>query len=141
LYAALGDAFSPVEAVAVQVGATLASFLVGTWLLRRFLPPGVKTAAAESDRAAWRRSTLPLLLLNVVMAANAQVGTIMLSAISGAVLNIGLAAALIPGLGVDGAAIAVAVSLTASNIAMTWLAWRRLDVWAGVLRLGIPAGA
>jgi len=53
----------------------------------------------------------------------------------GAVLNIGLAAALIPGFGVNGAAVATAVSLAASNLQMTWLAWRRLDVWAAVVRL------
>jgi len=258
-YAAAGTHFTPAAAIAVQAGATLAGFVLGAWLLHRSLPHGARAAAVEYETAAWRRSALPLLLLNVVMAANAQVGTIMLGALDdaraagvfnvafrvtifisfvllaasyplsptvarlhaagdtrrveqtvvhaarlvllvslpvavvlvafagpileifghgfssgatavriiaigdlvnvltgygglvlvmsgresdltrcavlGAVLNIGLAAALIPHFGVNGAAVATAVALAASNLQMTWLAWRRLDVWAAVVRL------
>lgn len=258
-YATAGTRFTPAAAISVQAGATLAGFVLGAWLLHRSLPHGARAATVEYETAAWRRSALPLLLLNVVMAANAQVGTIMLGALDdaraagvfnvafrvtifisfvllaasyplsptvarlhaagdtrrvertvvhaarlvllvslpvaivlvafagpileifghgfssgasavriiaigdlinvltgygglvlvmsgresdltrsaalGAVLNIGLAAALIPRFGVNGAAVATAVSLAAANLQMTWLAWRRLDVWAAVVRL------
>lgn len=256
---AIGHHFTPAVAVALQVGVTFVGFVVGTWLLRRVLPTEVRASAAEYRTASWRRSTAPLLLLNVVMAANAQVGTIMLGALRhasdagvfnaafrvttfisfimlaasyplsplvarlhaegarrkieetavhtarivlvataplaivlvafagpvlahlaghdfgagstavrimavgdvvnvltgfgglvlvmcgresdlarsvalGAVVNIGLAAALIPPFGVNGAAIATASSLALSNLLMTWFAWRRLGVWAAVGR-------
>jgi O-antigen/teichoic acid export membrane protein len=261
----MGARFTPALATAFQVAATLTGFAVGALLLRRILPGPIRHAAPRYDTASWRRSALPLLVLNLVMAANAQVGTIMLGAFSnardagvfnvafrvtifisfvmlaatyplgptvarlqaagerlrvertvvraarlvllvslpvavvlvlfatpilsifgngfgggatavrimaigdlvnvltgfgglvlvmsgresdlargvafGAVLNVGLAAALIPTLGVDGAAIAMAASLAVSNIVMNWFAWRRLGVWAAVVRIRRHASA
>jgi O-antigen/teichoic acid export membrane protein len=55
------------------------------------------------------------------------------SVLLGAVLNAGLTGLLVPSYGITGAAIAAATALAASNVAMTWLAWRRLGVWAAVL--------
>jgi O-antigen/teichoic acid export membrane protein len=243
-------------AIGFQVGATLAGFALGARLLRRSLPSAVHASAPMFASRSWRRSTVSLLALNVVMAANAQVGTIMLAAVSGgrdaavfnvafrvtifisfillassyplgpivarlhaagerleiervvvraarlvllvsipialvlvvfaptvlglfghdfshgattvrilaigdvvnvltgygglvlvmsgresdlarsialgAVLNLGLAAALIPPLGVSGAGIAAAASLAVSNVVMTWYAWRKLGIWTGI---------
>lgn len=50
----------------------------------------------------------------------------------GTVLNVALTAALVPTLGVDGAAIGSAAGLVVSNVAMTWYAARRLGVYATV---------
>jgi O-antigen/teichoic acid export membrane protein len=249
---------TPPWAMAGQVGAAAAGFVLGAWWLRRALPVSVRGAQPAYDRA-WPRQALPLLALNLVMAANAQVGTIMLgawgspadagvfnvayrvtifvsfvllaasyplspavarlhvlgerarvegtvvraarlvllvslpvaavlfalagpvlslfghgftggatavrimvfgdlvnvltgfgglvlvmcgresdlarSAALGAVLNVGLGAALIPSFGVDGAAVAMAVSLALSNLAMNWLAARNLGIHAAVVRL------
>jgi O-antigen/teichoic acid export membrane protein len=250
-------------AVLLQVAATAAGFLVGAALLRRSLPDEVRVAAPRTDVQSWRRSAGALATLNVVSAANAQIGTILLATLAtaadaglfnvayrttifisfamvaatypisplvarlhaagesvrleetvvraarlvlafsipvavtlilfapaildlfgsgfdagatavrivavgdvvnvvtgfggvllvmcgreadlarsvalGAVLNVGLTAALVPRYGVDGAAAATAVGLAASNLLMTWLAWRRLGIYAAVVRL--PATA
>jgi O-antigen/teichoic acid export membrane protein len=55
------------------------------------------------------------------------------SVLLGGVLNVGLAALLIPSFGITGAAVAAATALAASNAAMTWFAWRRLGIWAAVV--------
>jgi O-antigen/teichoic acid export membrane protein len=264
--ALLGTRFTAVVATALQVAGTLVAFVAGAWLLRRSLPAAVRTTEPAYDIVSWRRSAVPLLLLNLFMAANAQVGTIMLGALGnardagvfnvafrvttfisfvmlaatyplsptvarlhiagernriqatvvrtarlvllgsipvaivlvvfpaqvlslfgsgfgggaaavrimaagdlvnvvtgfgglvlvmsgresdlargvalGAMLNLGLAAVLVPMLGVNGAALATAAGLAAANVLMTWLAWRRLGIWAGVTSFGLlkPAG-
>lgn len=50
----------------------------------------------------------------------------------GAAVNLGLTAVLIPVTGMEGAAIGTATGIACGNIVMTWLAWRRLGVWAAV---------
>lgn len=80
----LDDDFSAAWATALQVTAALCAFALGVLFLRRSLPTSVRGAAPEYEMASWRRSGLSLVLLNVVMAANAQVGTILLGALSGA---------------------------------------------------------
>jgi O-antigen/teichoic acid export membrane protein len=50
----------------------------------------------------------------------------------GAALNLGLSAALIPLIGLDGAAIGTATGLACANLLMAWLAWRRVGVWSAV---------
>ncbi len=47
----------------------------------------------------------------------------------GAVLNLGLTVALIPVMGIEGAAIGTATGLACANLLMTSLAWRRLGIW------------
>jgi O-antigen/teichoic acid export membrane protein len=54
----------------------------------------------------------------------------------GAVANVALGAALIPGLGLTGAAIASAASLAASNIAMAVVLWRLEGIYAPALGRG-----
>lgn len=249
--------FSAGMAAGAQVLAALIAFMLGALLLRRCLPSDASHAAHEYDRASWQRSALPLVLLNVVLAANSQVGTILLAALAGpadagvfnvaarastlisfvllagsyplmpavarlhaagqlemlqrvvvrtargvlilaiptatvlivfapvilglfgpgfvggvtairilaigelvnvltgygglllvmtghaadltkcvavgALLTLGLMAILVPLASVNGAAIATAIGLGSSNALMTWLAWRRLGVWAGVI--------
>jgi O-antigen/teichoic acid export membrane protein len=79
LRAAAPDRVTSAWAMAAQVGAALVGFLLGAWWLRRTVPAAVRAADRAYDRA-WPRQALPLLALNLVMAANAQVGTIMLGA-------------------------------------------------------------
>jgi O-antigen/teichoic acid export membrane protein len=244
----------------LHVTAVASAFVLGVVLLRRALPKSVRTAAPEYESSSWRRSGASLLLLNIVLAANGQVGTILLGAMSsaadagvfnvatrvttfisfvmlaamyplmplvarlhtrgeiaeiervvvraarvvlffaaptgvaivllaptilrlfgtefdtgttavrilaagevmnvltgfgglvlvmtghegalarsvavGAAINIGLTASLIPSFGVDAAAIGTALGIACSNLLMTWLAWRRLGVWAAVIGPG-----
>lgn len=82
--AALLDDITASVATALQVVAVGAAFGLGAVLLRRALPAPARTAAPEYEMTVWRRSGMSLVLLNVVMAANAQVGTIVLGAASGA---------------------------------------------------------
>lgn len=79
---ALDDRFTATWATALQVGTTTCALALGAWLLRRSLPHSVLLAVPEYEMRSWRRSGIPLVLLNVVMAANAQVGTIMLGALA-----------------------------------------------------------
>ena len=58
----------------------------------------------------------------------------------GAALNLGLSAALIPLIGLDGAAIGTATGLACANLLMAWLAWRRVGVWAAVVGGGFLLG-
>lgn len=53
----------------------------------------------------------------------------------GTVVNIALTAALVPALGVEGAAIGTSVGVVSGNLLMSVLAWRRLGVWAPVIPL------
>lgn len=81
---ALDDDFTASWATALQVAAALCAFGLGVLFLRRSLPTPVRGAVPEYEMASWRRSGVSLVLLNVVMAANAQVGTILVGALSGA---------------------------------------------------------
>jgi O-antigen/teichoic acid export membrane protein len=252
----LDDDFTASWATALQVVAALCAFGLGAFLLRRSLPTPVRGAVPEYDMSSWRRSGVSLVLLTVVLAANAQIGTILLGALSGAAdagvfnvamrtttfisfimlaatyplmpviarlyatgdierlqqlvvraargvllfalptglvlvvfapvildlfgsgfddgatavrilaigelmnvltgfggvvlvmtgrerelafcvgigaaLNLGLSAALIPLIGLDGAAIGTATGLACANLLMAWLAWRRVGVWSAV---------
>lgn len=78
------DRLTATTAVALQAGGMLAAFALGAWMLRRRLPREARTATPESDLASWARSGLPLLLTSGMLAANAQLGTIVVGAISGA---------------------------------------------------------
>jgi O-antigen/teichoic acid export membrane protein len=253
----IGVVATPSSAIGIQVISLFLTFVVGATLLQHALPRRIREVPAVYDIPSWRRSAAPLVLLNVVAAANAQVGTILLSAVArpsdagtfnvalrvttlvsfvmvaamyplsplvarlyaanelarmqrliigaargvlfvsvpvalilvvfpaqilsvfgpgfsdgagavrimvigdlvnvltgfggvalvmsgresdlarsvliGAVLNVGIVGILVPLYGIAGAAIAAAIALAASNIAMTWLAWRGLGVWAAVL--------
>lgn len=252
----LGNNFTASWAMTLQVAAALCAFSVGAVFLRRSLPLGVRDAEPKYKMASWRRSGITLVLLNLLLAANAQIGTILLGALSnaadagvfnvatrmtafisfmslaatyplmplvarlhatgeserlqnvvvqaargvllfaaptglflvvfapailglfgagfeegvtvvriltlgevvnvltgfgglvllmtghegdlarsvglGAAVNLGLSAVLIPVTGMEGAAIGTATGVACGNIAMTWLAWRRLGVWAAV---------
>src|SRR5207253_9140373 len=81
--AVVGRRVTPSRVLGLQVAATFVGFVLGAWFLRRTLPSVVRTTQAVFAAESWRRSAISLLVLNVVMAANAQVGTIMLGAISG----------------------------------------------------------
>ena len=79
---ALGDRFTATWATGLQVAATACALVLGIVLLRRTLPRSVLRAAPEYEMQSWRRSGASLILLNVVLAASAQVGTIMLGALT-----------------------------------------------------------
>jgi O-antigen/teichoic acid export membrane protein len=78
------DDFSASWAAAAQVAAAVCAFGVGAVLLRSTLPKLVRESAPRYDMPSWRRSGLSLVLLNVVMAANAQLGTILLGVLGNA---------------------------------------------------------
>lgn len=76
--AAVGDAFDATWTIGVQLIATTVAFGLGAALLGWALPAGVRAAQTESHPDRWRASALPLFAMGVVIAANAQVGTIVL---------------------------------------------------------------
>ena len=78
------DSVSATAAAALYAGATLAAFGCGGALLYASLPAEARDTAPAYDMRAWRRSGLALVLLNVVMAANTQLGTILLGAVDSA---------------------------------------------------------
>jgi O-antigen/teichoic acid export membrane protein len=51
------------------------------WLLRRYLPADARDASPEYRRAAWLRSAAPLLVVDIAVMANQQVGVIMLGSL------------------------------------------------------------
>jgi len=57
------------------------------------------------------------------------------SVVFGTVANLAFAAVLIPAYGINGAAVATATGVAATNVWVTWLAWQRLRVWTAVLPL------
>lgn len=57
------------------------------------------------------------------------------SVVYGTVANLALSAVLIPAFGINGAAVATATGVAATNIWVTWLAWQRLRVWTALLPL------
>ena len=71
-------------AVALNVAAAFAAFVLGTALLRSALPRQTREAKPEYHNRAWLESGLPLLALGLVMVINGQVGTILLGATDGA---------------------------------------------------------
>ena len=77
----LGSRFTASWATSLQVAAALCALVLGALLLRSTLPGSVRGATPEYETASWRRSGLALVLLNVVMAVNAQIGTILLGAL------------------------------------------------------------
>lgn len=76
------DGLSPGAAVVLQLAATVAAFAVGWVLLARALPAAVRSSAAAFEVREWTRSALPLVALGVLLAASAQVGTIVLGALA-----------------------------------------------------------
>lgn len=80
----LGAGLTPGWAMSLNVASGVVAFALGVVLLVRVLPAEVRSARPEYDTGRWARSALPLLLLSAVMALNAQLGTILVGAISGA---------------------------------------------------------
>jgi O-antigen/teichoic acid export membrane protein len=78
----LGDDFDARWATAAHVAAAACTFAFGALLLRRSLPRDVGDVRPAYDLRSWRRSGASLVLLNVVLAANAQLGTILLGALA-----------------------------------------------------------
>jgi O-antigen/teichoic acid export membrane protein len=80
---ALGAELTAEKTLWLRVVAQAVSFVLGLLLLLRALPPAVRTAKAEFEHRAWLRTGLPLFFMGVVIAANAQVGTIVLGVTGG----------------------------------------------------------
>lgn len=81
--ATTGGRYSATAAVALQVAATTIAFVLGAWLLRRALPAPARTATPDYEHRAWLGSGLTLLGMSVVLALNAQLGTILVGAFDG----------------------------------------------------------
>lgn len=75
---ALGDSFSASWAVSLQVLSTMVAFGVGAALLARSIPEVARDATPRYELRSWAHSALPLFLLGLLGAVNAQVGTILL---------------------------------------------------------------
>jgi O-antigen/teichoic acid export membrane protein len=83
-YGALGDDLSASWAIALQVSAAGAAFVLGAWFLRRTLPSDARAAAPTYETREWLRSALPLFLMSGLLALNMQLGTIFLGSMEGA---------------------------------------------------------
>jgi O-antigen/teichoic acid export membrane protein len=65
----------------ITVTSQALAFALGVWFLFRALPPGVRAATPEYEHRVWLRVGIPLFVMGIVSAMNAQVGTIVLGAI------------------------------------------------------------
>ena len=70
--------FTPPQAMALYCVAATLAYLVGTILLRRVEPSGLRAAAPRYETAAWTRSVLPLSLLSGFQMIISQTDIIML---------------------------------------------------------------
>jgi O-antigen/teichoic acid export membrane protein len=65
----------------ITVASQALAFALGVWFLFRALPPAVRAANPEYEHRVWLRVGIPLFVMGIVSAANAQVGVIVLGAI------------------------------------------------------------
>ena len=79
-YAAQG--LTPPLAMALYALSVAMAFLVGSFLLVRALPDGVRTVAPRYETRAWLRSVLPLSMLGGLSVINAQTDIFMLGLLS-----------------------------------------------------------
>jgi O-antigen/teichoic acid export membrane protein len=79
----LGDRFTASWAVALNLLATVAGFLIGAMLLIRSLPAEARRGRSLYHARSWTRSAVPLFLMGLVGAVNMQVGTILLGSLAG----------------------------------------------------------
>jgi O-antigen/teichoic acid export membrane protein len=70
-------------AVLFNVAATLAAFLVGTWMLLALIPREVKSAAPAYEQRAWIGAAFPLLAFFVMLTINHRIDTILLGVLQG----------------------------------------------------------
>src|SRR5690606_19484021 len=70
---ALGTRMDPVLAMSLYLASAIISFVVGSMLLYRELPPAVKTVAAEYDTRRWLRAIAPLSLLSGLQVTYGQI--------------------------------------------------------------------
>ncbi|MBA2643087.1 MAG: oligosaccharide flippase family protein [Actinobacteria bacterium] len=76
------DELTAGRALGLQLLGALVAFAVGVALLARTVPPEARRVSPVSDHVAWRRSAVVLFLLGVLLAAQGQIGTILLGAMS-----------------------------------------------------------
>jgi O-antigen/teichoic acid export membrane protein len=79
----LGARLSPEAAMAANIGATAAAFLVGARLLTRAVPPEAARAAPVYRDRDWLVSALPLMFLTGASALFGQADTLILGAVRG----------------------------------------------------------
>lgn len=80
----LGLKLTAQRAMAINLGAVLAAFVVGVVLLRRALPRKVVVAQANYEARTWRRAALPMMLLGGMWMVNPLVSSIMLGSLRNA---------------------------------------------------------
>ncbi|NET91374.1 MAG: oligosaccharide flippase family protein, partial [Kamptonema sp. SIO1D9] len=76
----LGISLSTPWAMGMNTAATGIAFLVGAYLLDRYLPENIKHTPAEYRPLLWLRSALPMLLIGSLYIVNNQTDTVMLGA-------------------------------------------------------------
>lgn len=69
---------TPSDAMAAHVAAAAFAFLIGAWLLWRWTPASIRTAAPRIDSHGWFRSTLPLAFTQQMQTVNRQAAVILL---------------------------------------------------------------
>jgi O-antigen/teichoic acid export membrane protein len=79
----LGTHFKPLHAVAIMAACVVPAYLLGSWLLRRNLPPALTAAPVELHTGAWLRSAVPLMLISALYVMTARADTLLLGAIKG----------------------------------------------------------
>ncbi len=80
-YTWLGHA-SASQALAMQLGAAVVTFLTGTWLLKIRIPAFVKSAELSADARGWSKDTLPFFWISMFSLLEGQVGMYLLATYS-----------------------------------------------------------
>lgn len=73
-----GSRLTPSTAMALQVTATGAAFLLGLWWLWQRIPAPLRAAAPIYETRQWIRSAMPLMLVGSIGVLNSQVDILML---------------------------------------------------------------
>ncbi len=78
-----GEYLSPHWAAVANVTATLLAFIVGTLLLRRFLPPELAAAAPSFESKQWLSNSLPMAFIGTMYILNRSTDVLMLGFLEG----------------------------------------------------------
>jgi O-antigen/teichoic acid export membrane protein len=76
-------ALTPASALGMNVAGVAVAFVVGALLLRRALPPVLRSVAPEFITSEWLRASLPMMLVTGVWAANSYAAILVVGAIDG----------------------------------------------------------
>ena len=78
-----GGADGPVGIMVATLAASLFSFVVGTVILARRLPPNLRRVRARIQTSRWLRAALPMMLIGGIWLLNPYVSSVILGSLSG----------------------------------------------------------